>query len=65
MPARKAAVDNLFVGAGIAIVTMVVLNLVGYLLYPGAYPFQGLDPGTWMLMLLIATAALFVQASTE
>ena len=65
MPARKFEVTHLALGAGIAIVTMVVLNLVGYLLDPSAYHFHGLDPGSWIPMLLIAAVAFFVQASTE
>jgi hypothetical protein len=65
MPARKIEVTNFALGAGISIATMVALNLVGYLLHPGAYHFQGLDPGSWIPMLLIAAVAFFVQASTE
>ena len=65
MPARKFEVTHLALGAGIAIVTMVVLNLVGYLLDPGAYRFAGFDPGSWIPMLLIAAVAFFVQVSTE
>jgi membrane protease YdiL (CAAX protease family) len=65
MPARKLEVTHLALGAGIAIVTMLVLNLVGYLLDPSAYHFQGLDPASWIPMLLIAAVAFFVQASTE
>jgi len=65
MPARKFEVTNLAFGAGISIVAMVALSLVGYLLDPGAYHFQGLDPSSWIPMLLIAAVAFFVQASTE
>jgi membrane protease YdiL (CAAX protease family) len=65
MPARKFEVGNLALGAGIAIVTMVAMNLVGYLLDPGAYHFDGLDAGSWIPMLLIAAVAFFVQAATE
>jgi len=65
MPARRFEVTHLALGAGIAIVTMLVLNLVNYLLDPSAYHFQGLDPASWIPMLLIAAVAFFVQASTE
>jgi hypothetical protein len=65
MPARKFEVMNLALGVGIALVTMVVLNVVGYLLEPGAFHFQGLDPGSWIPMLPIAAVAFFVQVSTE
>jgi membrane protease YdiL (CAAX protease family) len=65
MPARKIEVTNLALGACIAIATMVVLNVITYLLDPGAYHFAGLDPGSWIPMLLIAAVAFFVQASTE
>lgn len=65
MPARKIELTDLAAGAGTAIVTMLALNLVGYLIEPGAYHFQGLDPGSWIPMLLIAAVAFFVQASTE
>ena len=65
MPARTIEVTNLALGACIAIVTMVVLNVITHLLNPGAYHFEGLDPGSWIPMLLIAAVAFFVQASTE
>ncbi len=65
MPARTFEVTNLALGAGIAIVTMVALNAITYLLEPDAYHFEGLDPGSWIPMLLIAAVAFFVQASTE
>jgi CAAX protease family protein len=65
MPARKIEATNLVLGAGIAIATMVVLNVIAYLIKPNAYHFEGLDPGSWIPMLLVAAVAFFVQASTE
>jgi hypothetical protein len=61
MAARKFEVTNLALGAGIAIMTMVTLNPIGYLLEPDSFHFAGLDPGSWVPMRLIA-AVVFTFA---
>jgi hypothetical protein len=65
MPARRIEAANLVIGACIAFATLVALNLIGFLIDPDAYRFEGFDPGSWLPMLLIAAVAFFVQASTE
>jgi membrane protease YdiL (CAAX protease family) len=65
MPVRRVETTNLSIGFCIAVATMAALNLVGFLIEPDAYRFEGLDPRSWLPMLLIAAVAFFVQASTE
>jgi membrane protease YdiL (CAAX protease family) len=65
MPARRIETANLVIGVCIAVATMVALNIAGFLIKPDAYRFEGLDPGSYLPMLLIAAVSFFVQASTE
>lgn len=65
MPARRIETTNLLIGACIAVAAMVALHFIGFLVEPDAYQFAGLDPRSWIPMLLIVAVAYFVQVSAE